>query len=372
MSLQMDLGPLVHFTGGFMVSHWGMGLLANDGAHKWEPGSASFVDPRGGDRVLRGTMAIGPFFDNGLVFVGGADKVEDDDALFEEDEAKQVVASVMYGVKGGPLKVGAYLASRRQQNSVDGDTTVVNVFDLTASFRQETTEAVYTFEGEIAVIKGETTLAPSVDFPVHELSQMGLALRASADFGQFGGVLDMLLATGDDNFEDGVQAGFKVDNNYPLGLILHRFVLGAQSGRGTFTASNPELTGRPAEDLDRFPSQGAVTNTLAFFPRGWWRPMEKLEIYGGPLLAFTESGLVDPFNTKIGGGTPRNALNGEPGRMLGAEFDIGVRYRRNIGGLEMTLGMEAGVLFPGDALLDAAGELMGEVYAGRAIVDLKL
>jgi len=36
----------VHLSLGFQTSHWGMGLIANDGAHGWKPGSASFSDPR--------------------------------------------------------------------------------------------------------------------------------------------------------------------------------------------------------------------------------------------------------------------------------------------------------------------------------------
>ena len=67
-SLQLDAGPHVHFIGGVTTSHWGMGLLANDGAHDWEPGSASFTDPRGGDRVVRGVMLIGPFTSRRAMF----------------------------------------------------------------------------------------------------------------------------------------------------------------------------------------------------------------------------------------------------------------------------------------------------------------
>ncbi len=370
-SVQLDMGPMVHLTGGFMVSHWGMGLLANDGAHGWEPGSASFSDPRGGDRVLRGLMALGPFFDEGLIIAGGVDKVQGDDALFPEDEALQVLTSVIYGVKGGPLKVGAYFVSRNQENALDGDTLQVQAFDVALSYTRERGSMTFKFESELAVVTGQTTLSPTPDFLIHDVAQIGAAMRASMDFGGSGLILDLLFASGDDNFDDATQSGFKVDNNYPLGLITHRFVLGAQSARAPLSASNPDLVGKPAEDLERFPTQGAITNTVAIFPRGWVRFFDKLELYGGPLLAFSERSLSDPFNARIAGGVPRNALDGDPGPLLGVELDLGARYRRIIAGSEFTMGIEGGVFFPGDAFKDAQGQNMEPVTAGRATLDYR-
>lgn len=60
LSALVSFGPYVTLGGGFMTSHWGLGLIANDGAHGWTPGSGALLDPRGGDRVLRALLATGP------------------------------------------------------------------------------------------------------------------------------------------------------------------------------------------------------------------------------------------------------------------------------------------------------------------------
>ena len=91
--VRASLGNRLTLAAGFMTSHWGMGLLANDGAHGWTPGSAYFSDPRGGDRVLRALIATGPYIEN-LLFFAAVDRVQDDDVTLDGDEAYQGVLGV--------------------------------------------------------------------------------------------------------------------------------------------------------------------------------------------------------------------------------------------------------------------------------------
>jgi hypothetical protein len=369
-SLQLDLGFYMHITAGFTMSHFGLGLIANDGAHGWEPGSAQFSDPRGGDRVVRGLMAFGPFTDGGLLIAIGGDQVQDDDALRPGDEAQQLVATVVYGY-GRAAWIGAY-GVIREQTAEDDTALDVRAVDLAGAYQIDLGDgAVWEISGEAAFIWGETGLSPTVDFPIHDVLQLGVALRSSIDFGDAGAVLDFLYASGDDNFDDDRLTGFKADNNYPSGLLLHRYVVAAQTSRAPITASNLELVGVPSEDLDRIPTQGAVTNTVSFFPRGWWRPVDYLEIYGGPLLAFSQTDLADPFNSRLAGGDPRNALGGDPGGYLGTELDFGVRYRRLMEGTELTIGLEGAILLPGEALATPEGGTMDSIAGGRATLDYR-
>src|SRR5206468_2447107 len=76
---------------------------------------------------------------------------------------------------------------------------------------------------------------------------------------------------------------------------------------------------------------------------------QNVEVYGGPLFAFSEAAYADPFNTRINGGDPHNALGGRPARFYGTELDLGTRYQAFVSTAEITLGLEAGVLFPGAA-----------------------
>ena len=367
-SLQLDFDD-VHVMGGFTTSSWGLGLVSNDGAREWEPGSAAFVDPRGGDRVLRALGIVGPVTDAALVFGVGGDRVEGDDVLREGDEAHQLVGFVA-AAPGQPNSLGAYTVMRRQ-TSEGGNFTDIQAVDLAGSYEVETDIATLTFEAESVFIWGETSLGPSADFPVHTVRQLGAAFRFSSDFGNVGAVLDILFASGDNNMDDEFQSAFKADRNYEMGLLLFRYLNAGQSAQSSVNAFDPELSGYPAEDLDRISTRGSASNTWSFFPRAWWRPVHGLEVYGGPLFALTAVDPLDPFNTRIAGGDPRNTLNGDPGGYYGTELDLGVRYRRMIAGTELTIGLEGGYLLAGGAFNDANGEAIGNLYGGRGMVSYR-
>ena len=93
-----------------------------------------------------------------------------------------------------------------------------------------------------------------------------------------------------------------------------------------------------------------MTNAWYLFPRLRVGPRDWFDVYGGLLFAFSTARLSDPFNTRIGGGTPRNYLGGTPGSYLGTELDLGAQARfKPIELLTIAITLEAGLLFPGDA-----------------------
>lgn len=363
---RVSLGRVLHLQGGIDTSQWGLGLLANDGAQVWTPGSARFTDPRGGDRVLRLMLSSGPLTHLGLVFALGYDWVQGDDVVLEGDRARQFVGAFSLG-HGRATGLGFYGVFRTQE-AEDGDLTEVGVVDLYLRTRHPVAGLELAVELEAALITGSTTLAASPELPEKDVLQVAVAARASLSGSRLGGVLDLLFASGDADFDDTQQTGFKVDPNYHLGLLLYRQVLAGQSGRAAYTAGDPNLVGYAAEDLARLPTRQSITNTIAIFPRAWWRPLRGLEVYGGPLLAFTAVPLADPLASKLAGGAARNALGGDPGSFLGAELDLGSRFQMMLWGTELTVGLELGVFIPGDALQDAAGETMSPLFGGRGLV----
>ncbi len=374
-SLRLDLGYFVHVLGGFMTSHWGMGLVANDGAHGWKPGSALFVDPRSGDRTLRGAMLLGPFGDSRIAFLGGIDQIQDDDIFLEGDKAFQVFGAAVYGLQDPksfdlPKRIGFYFVSRRQIADDNAEINV-NVFDLEAEWGFDIGGSnSLTLATELAFLQGSTTLGPTPTFQTQDVLQLGAGARATLNMRGWGIVFDFLYASGDDNFDDGRQTSFRVDRNYPLGLLAHRYVTAAQTAYSPITANNPDLLATPSEDLERLPTRGVITNTVSFFPRGYWQPTEHLEIYGGPLLLFTDESLADAFQTRINGGEPFNALGGvASGSFLGTELDLGVRYRRRIYTTLFTLGLEGALFLPGQALVQASGDTMDQVMGGRTFLE---
>ena len=370
-SLQLDIAHYLHLYAGFMESHWGLGLLANDGRHGWEPGTARFADPRGGDVVLRGMIATGPYTDARILVATAFDSVWRDDTLLDGDEALQAVGAIRLGL--GLDYSGGIYGAYRMIESAGGSHTEVGVLDLAGSARFEIDDAnALVVEAEGALVFGQTTLGPTFEHRRHDILQAAAALRATWDASSYGAVLDFLVASGDDNPHDRIQGAFKVDRNYEQGLLLHRYVFASQSARATATASDPDLMAVPPDDLERFATRGAISNTLSLFPRLFYRPIDGLEIYGGALVAFTVVDSADPLSSSLAGGYARNALGGRPAPYLGTEVDLGLRFRTLLWGSELTLGVEGGVLVPGAGFRDASGVTMDLVYGGRVMVGYRL
>jgi hypothetical protein len=208
---------------------------------------------------------------------------------------------------------------------------------------------------------------------VNEVVQAALAARVKITNPRGGGVLDLVAASGDQNFDDGKQTAFKADPNFEMGLLMFRHVLSAQTARAPATASDPNLVGVPNEDLDRFPTRRSVSNTYAVFPRGWFRLAQGLEVYGGPLLAWGEVPVADPRNSRFNGGYPANLLGSQAGgRFLGVEADVGLRGTMVLEGAELMLGAEGGALFPGEGLQGPGGVGFHTIYGGRLLARLRL
>lgn len=374
--IRASIGYYLHASVGWTTSHWGLGLLANDGAHGWEPGSARFSDPIGGDRVLRGMLATGPHSSAGVMLAVGADLLDEDlmsgdDTLLEGDTARQGVVALMFG-EGKPHGAGVYVALR-QQKALDGDETNVVASDLYLRTKHQLGSAEFQAQSELAYITGTTDLGPTSDFEQHDVRQLGAAFRAELDAGKFGSALDVLYASGDADLDNAQQNAFRADPNYEVGLLLYRQVLAAQTARGSATAADLTLVGVPAEDLDRVPTRGSATNTLAVFPRLRMRPTDGVEVYAGTLFAFAAQKPADPFNSRVvGGGSPRNALGAMSSRMLGTEYDFGIRFRMNTAGVETTLGGEAGVFTPGPAFTKSDGVHMGAIGGARLLLDVRM
>ena len=363
--LRVTASKWLTMAAGFMTSHWGLGLIANDGAHTHRPGSARFTDPRGGDRVLRFMIASGPHSRLGLRVFAAADKVMGDDVLIEGDTAYQIVGGFLVGK--APYQLGMYGVYRTSRSAAGRDTRV-GVVDIFGSFEVSLNAKLsLRLSTEVAVILGRTALAPSADFPEHDVFQLGAVIRAELKGERFGAVLDIVYASGDRDFDDQGQNAFRADRNFTLGLLLFRHVLAAQTGRSPVSASDPELVGYPADDLDRFPTRGSVTNTLAFFPRFWFRAADGLELYGGPLIALAAVDYSDPLHTRLAGGANRNPLGGTPGAFYGVEIDLGIRYHTLIHGTRLMLGLEAAIFMPGSAFTGADGTTMDLVYGGRGL-----
>lgn len=370
-SARLVLGQALMIAAGAMTSHWGLGLLANDGAHGYAPGTALFSDPRGGDRVLRFMLGSGFGGDVPLYFFVAVDKVLGDDVLILGDTATQGVAGLMLNPPTAAEHLGLYGVVRSQE-AADGAATDIKVLDLYGRISRDIGFGTFKAEFEAALIFGTTDLGPTPDHPTHDVLQFGAAARLALDLCAGGVALDVLYASGDAAFDDDTQSGFRADRNFDLGLLLNDVVLAARTSRTPIRAADPELVGVPSDDLDRLPTRGSATNTLTFFPRGWLRPIDGLELYGGLLVALSASDESDAFNARVNGGQATNALGGAPSLLVATELDLGARVSTLLWGTRLTFGLEGGILFPGGGLTGPDGLGEDPILGARALLTYEL
>lgn len=353
--LGLARGQLGELRAGLMASHWGLGLLAHDGKPQdlgW------FTVPRIGDRVVRGALVLSPWRGQdsalaGLVLSLAMDDVFADELKLQGDEARQTVAALRW-FTAPDRWVGFYYAGRAQTHS-SGRRLDANAFDLAADFAFTPSFGSLRLQGEAVLLTGTTTLAPSPDFPEHDIEQAALMLRATAK-GTAGwqAELDAGWFSGDTSLDDGKVQGFRADPNFQMGMLLFPQVLAWQSGRARLGASDPDLVGRPADDLERLATGGSVGSAIAIFPKIGWNAWQGLEVYAGALLALSPTPLTDPRASRTeGGGDPRNFLGKVPdGNYLGTELAAGFRLRfaapRRAG--QLVIGAEVAQLLPGGVL----------------------
>ena len=145
-------------------------------------------------------------------------------------------------------------------------------------------------------------------------------------------------ASGDDDVGDRRFTQRPLHPDYNVGLLLYEEVLREFSARKL--GRLPALDGRIAESRS-LQSWGGVINSRYLFPRVKVRPIQRLELIGGLLLAWVDrKGFEFPERDEDGR---------EYGNFLGWEIDGGVGWRWAEGHLRFTL--EGAYLRFGDALL---------------------
>ena len=361
----LDAGPWLGLKAGLMLSHWGLGLVANAGDDLFDGRVQQrlFESKRTGDRVIRGVLYSKPFASlsesplRGLVIAGGIDRVEADDTaqISEGDETYQGVASVRLFLSKRSW-FGLYYVYRDQETKA-GKTLQAHVIDLAGdlTFHPHPAHRLR-LQAEFALISGETNFAPSPEHPTHEVLQLGGVARLSwhPDQLPLWVEFDLGYFSGDSNLDDARLTRFVSDRNFQQGLILFPTVLAWQTGRHRISADRPEVMGFPPEDLDRLATDGGVTSALTIYPKVVWTPSPWLDIYGGVLLALANEHIADPYTSRTqGGGAPYNSLGNAPtSPLLGVEFDLGVRAKVDFPeqGIALSAAAEYGTLVPGGAL----------------------
>lgn len=376
------LSPVGLLRVGQQPSHWGMGIVANDGDHP-----TLFGDYERGAIVERILFATRPFGKESPfnVAIAGDLVFRDSNAKLSDDElAFQGVLAAFYADKNDNMLgfYGVYRAQSRESQGLPGrnfdETLNVFVLDSTGKFNAKIpgTSGHVFGEYEVAYMHGDTnyvrTTQQTRTNTREDVRALGSAVRVGAvttsgrgddRYGDFVATLEWGWASGDADPNDGVSRRFRFDPNHNVGLILFNETLRWKTARASSIAQDPELVQRPNPGADLLPSEGGVFGATYLNPTIVVRPVRELDLKLGAVIAQTTADFVDPVRVGTHG-VFENYDGGDPrSHDLGIELDAGFEYRLGLDyGMTLQLGAQGGVLFPGNALADAGGHAMGNQY----------
>ena len=379
--------PVGVFKLGQQGAHWGMGLVANDGDH-----DSLFGDHRRGslvERILFTTTPLGK--DTPLFLAVGGDLVFQDSTadLLSGDQALEGIAAVGYRTK--PAEVGVYGVVRHQARDAQAvdqytpfvESLTVGLVDVAGRFDVPVPGSNAFAYGafEVASIFGSTTfvrdgygipLDPTAVRAAERVRSYGGAgmlgaVKVAGDgkdrWGQLVGEIEVGYASGDADPYDGTSKRFTFDENHHVGLVLFDHVLRWKTARAATLSEAPSLVARAAPGIQLLPSNGGVFGAEYLNPRFVVRPRRWVDLKGGVVIAQTTADFVDPYHVAVLGNS-RNYDGGDARKHdLGIELDAGAAFRFPIdAGATVEAGVEGGVLFPGHAFDDAAGNMLAKQY----------
>jgi hypothetical protein len=369
---------------GQQPSHWGMGILANDGDHP-----TLFGDYRDGsivERVLFATRPGGKDSPFNVALAGDLVFKDPNANLVDGDRAFEGVLAAFYQDSDDNM-LGLYGVYRDQRRNTDAplaqafdEKLQVWVMDSAGRFNAKIPGARgHVFGGyEVAYVLGKTnyvrTLTQTQNNTMEDVRQLGAAARLGAvttagqgdqRWGDFVASLEWGWASGDANPNDGVEKRFTFDPNHNVGLIIFNEALAWKTARAATIAEDPGLSARPSPGANLLPTNGGVAGATYLNPTIVVRPVRQLDLKGGAVIAQTTADFVDPVYVGTNGRF-RNYDRGSPkSHDLGLELDAGFEYRLALDyGMKLQLGAQGGVFFPGGAFTDGAGHRMDDQYIG--------
>ncbi len=382
--------PIGIIRAGQQPSHWGLGIVANDGNH-----TNVFGDYRMGDIAERIAFATRPGGRNSdLVLALAGDLTYRDRIAFlveypvanpwdprttrmlGRDWSWQAIASVFYQQHDCTQncdrhRIGVYAVYRSLTNRL-GDFLRAFVSDVHMAWDWPTPDgqARVFARGELAVIVGQTSITQNQVYSEHAIVQFGGAVEAGVERdNHYRLSLEAGYASGDQNPADGAQRRFTFNPDHRIGLVLFPELIAWQTARSASIASDLRILGIGAPGAELLPTSGGVTNAAYLYPTFIVNLQPWLDVRAGMVLAVASSDWVDPIQLQLSGNARNYRGGNSRARDLGLELDLGLMANRAIGnGVNVSGGVQGGVLFPGHAFDDAAGRgpgVLGTVI-GRA------
>ena len=360
--------PVGLVRAGLQPSHWGLGLLANDGDHE-QP----FGDYRYGNRNIRVLFATRPFGADvpfNVILAGDLVYADPIARLREDQRAWQAVMAALYGDED--RGVGAYVVYRHQTSDARGGGPIpaqieerlkVWIVDLFARWDFAEPSGGKLFAGfEGAYFHGTANLARTTETPNQDVRQGVFALQVGREGETVDAVLEGGWSSGDANPDDDVQRRATMHPDHRIGLILFPELLAWSTARAANLARSDDLVGRPSPGSDLLPTDGGVSGAAYLFNHYTVRPVDWLDLRAGWVWGRATTDVVDPYRARaesrqVGwrGGDRRS-------RDLGIEVDASVIAHLSLAReLDLEIGLEGGVAVPGRAFDDADGGRMNTI-----------
>ncbi|MEM1416924.1 MAG: hypothetical protein AAGH15_18650 [Myxococcota bacterium] len=357
--------PFARLRAGLVPSHWGLGLLANDGTHE-----RPFREYRFGNRNVRFELdaPLGPEH-LPLRAMVALDLVYSDPFAELRDGQRALQAVTALSWDGGEHRcAGIYYVFRRQREdapdeALESDDFRVHQLDVFFDVGTEDPSGARVYLAAEGVMTwGRTAYANEGGIPDGRFVRTPADVRQGLFAAQIGregerahAVFEMGWASGGDPRDPNVEGRGGMHPDHVVGLILFPELLAFGTARAA-SLPQAQALGRLAPPGTRYAaSRGGVTGATYLFPHATVPLAEWLELRLGWVWARATSDLVDPHRQRARGGD-RNFQGGSPlPRDLGWEADAALRARWQRDRYELTGGIEGGVAVPGRAFDDGAG-----------------
>ena len=336
---------------GRMPSHWGLGILENDGrGFRNEYGDAHFGDTR--DRILFRMRPFGE--DSPFLLAIGYDKVWEAKDRFDPetpgDDIDHWLLIPYWRDEERGIKGGIYMSAVVGPKS-DTQIAVLDPYVEISAIDNLTLEAEASFiYGETKAFNEIRNLVVSSEKDV-DIGAINAVCRGKYRWDPLEFILEVGYASGDKNgLRDRRIESIPMDKDYNVGLLMFERVGALYSKR---VYEERTLTwGKGYEEIlkDMVPTYGAVSNALYVYAA----PLRfaPVESFTSTLSVLYGRAIYSPYRDWLRGEDTTNIRGGKLGKNYGWELDWVTRCQFND---SFGFGLQLGWFWPGDALQDANG-----------------
>jgi len=349
-------------SAGLTTSHWGLGMLANDGAHPDWWGRSDF-----GDRVIRLRATRLPYYDGPpkkieLFTTAALDMVVGDEIgrLDNDQLAFQAIFSMLWKHRN-ESQWGAYTVIRHQLERDRSRSTTALALDMFGDADWKIGNCTLRTAAEGAVIVGSTDRATTYGSRnAQRVAQVGatglLELENQKESLMFR--LRAGYASGDANSDDGTTSDFAFDRDFSAGVVMFDQLNGGIEAATYNHLTDPDISGQPPDGVDALVTEGAFRRATFVQPAIQFKPISWMAARVGTTLAWATAPVSQPFYSYRAGGVPHNHLNvPSEGRHLGTELNWSIAFE-DLGsqrGRSTQLQIQLGHLFVGEPMKAGGG-----------------